>query len=771
MAAVLEAVEAAQRAAKVALEAAEAATRSADAAAMALANDMAGKKPPLATPATFADCALAAPLSAPASAAKDPRHGSSTIRLSPSSIELETVDDATTQLSPPPLPRRQRSSQAAVPVQPRGSSSQPVAPLARRQQSLPNMAETPSPHSALRETSTPRRLSLRETSEGSGLSKWAASLPRRQRSTPGTLVVENSGSSKFRGVDDILESPSSKFRPPTALVRRASKIAEQIATTMAPAGSPSPKSRDSSPFPGDRLSENSEASFIRPGRDSSRGAKGREASTNEVREQREQRMRRHRLVRRDAPFHQSSGKIFMDRTAMRNKELNLIGLGDWFHVLLEGRSTYLVLLLITVYTVIIIIFAGIYMGIDGERSACGLAEPGTTLSFHTAFAFSVETMTTIGYGIPHDTEAFFSGCISLTLAVYGQSLTFIILNAALLGIIFARVGRANARAAQIIFSDKAVIRCVRGKFYLNLQVAEASFLDYHPIVEAHVRVYAVLHERMSTTARQPTAGNVADAGNGIALFQTRVLRITNPNDELGGMLFLATPQQISHRIDRWSPLFPPSGYTKHTIAEKVEEKMAATKVVADLAAGRIKRPRPLYAPIFPGLVLREDDVDANEMIEAEIKERENLADEIEEEIQSRRGASRPPRPETPRADAETPCDKPTTPGSSPTQGRFVRPKQGPLASEDDLRHMREEIRRHIIDSELEIIVLVEAIEPSSSNTFQARHSYMASDIEFDSQFAPTMSVKSDGRAHLDWNCFHKTTPVQFNTRAVNSSLS
>ena len=148
-------------------------------------------------------------------------------------------------------------------------------------------------------------------------------------------------------------------------------------------------------------------------------------------------------------------------------------------------------------------------------------------------------MTTIGYGIPHDTDAFFSGCItltltltltptptltphdtdafflgvhigdssrsavtvygqpltsialiatrrppnelgrciSLTLAVYGQSLTFIMLNAALLGIIFARVGRANARAAQIIFSDKAVIRCVRGKFYLNLQVTEAALLD------------------------------------------------------------------------------------------------------------------------------------------------------------------------------------------------------------------------------------------------------------------------------------------------------
>ena len=35
-------------------------------------------------------------------------------------------------------------------------------------------------------------------------------------------------------------------------------------------------------------------------------------------------------------------------------------------------------------------------------------------------------------------------------------------------------------------------------------------------------------------------------------------RLTNPNDELGGMMFLATPQIVSHRIDRWSPMFPPA---------------------------------------------------------------------------------------------------------------------------------------------------------------------------------------------------------------------
>ena len=31
-----------------------------------------------------------------------------------------------------------------------------------------------------------------------------------------------------------------------------------------------------------------------------------------------------------------------------------------------------------------------------------------------------------------------------------------------------------------------------------LQVGEASFFTYHPVVEAHVRVYAVLHEEART---------------------------------------------------------------------------------------------------------------------------------------------------------------------------------------------------------------------------------------------------------------------------------
>ena len=78
-----------------------------------------------------------------------------------------------------------------------------------------------------------------------------------------------------------------------------------------------------------------------------------------------------------------------------------------------------------------------------------------------------------------------------TPVVYFEAVIFIILNASIVGVLFARVAAANRRASQIIFSDKAVIRCVRNRFYFMLQVGEASFFTYHPVVEAHVRLYAV----------------------------------------------------------------------------------------------------------------------------------------------------------------------------------------------------------------------------------------------------------------------------------------
>ena len=38
------------------------------------------------------------------------------------------------------------------------------------------------------------------------------------------------------------------------------------------------------------------------------------------------------------------------------------------------------------------------------------------------------------------------------------------------------------------------------------------------------------------------------------------MRLNHPNDENGGMLFLALPTICTHRIDPWSPLCPPRGF-------------------------------------------------------------------------------------------------------------------------------------------------------------------------------------------------------------------
>merc|ERR1712061_123064 len=40
-------------------------------------------------------------------------------------------------------------------------------------------------------------------------------------------------------------------------------------------------------------------------------------------------------------------------------------------------------------------------------------------------------------------------------------------------------------------------------------------------------------------------------------YQTCLTRLQHPDDELGGMLLPALPQLVIHRVDPWSPLWPP----------------------------------------------------------------------------------------------------------------------------------------------------------------------------------------------------------------------
>lgn len=69
---------------------------------------------------------------------------------------------------------------------------------------------------------------------------------------------------------------------------------------------------------------------------------------------------------------------------------------DKFHVALSMPAFALFGLCIASYTVVMLIFAGIYVALDGPHSECGIAPAGLWPTFYNAFAFSLETMTTIG---------------------------------------------------------------------------------------------------------------------------------------------------------------------------------------------------------------------------------------------------------------------------------------------------------------------------------------------------------------------------------------
>jgi potassium inwardly-rectifying channel subfamily J protein 9 len=105
-----------------------------------------------------------------------------------------------------------------------------------------------------------------------------------------------------------------------------------------------------------------------------------------------------RLVQRNLAFHQSRNIL----QVAHNKGFNIGRLirHDYFHVLLRLPLWKIVMLIIFSWTVVILFFAGVYYANGQMQSnpSCALGLNGTPVSFATAFAFSLETCSTVGYG-------------------------------------------------------------------------------------------------------------------------------------------------------------------------------------------------------------------------------------------------------------------------------------------------------------------------------------------------------------------------------------
>ena len=106
-----------------------------------------------------------------------------------------------------------------------------------------------------------------------------------------------------------------------------------------------------------------------------------------------------------------------------------------------------------------------------------------------AYFFSLETMATIGYGTR---DIFFGDSWIMSIVLTSQIFVKIITDAIIIGVIYCRISRPNKRAATIVFSDNAIIKVINNQLFFTFRVCE---LRKHQLVEAHIRCYAIRHER------------------------------------------------------------------------------------------------------------------------------------------------------------------------------------------------------------------------------------------------------------------------------------
>ncbi len=384
-----------------------------------------------------------------------------------------------------------------------------------------------------------------------------------------------------------------------------------------------------------------------------------------------------RMILRNMPFKQSNNQCQVVNKYTSKSSLNKLLLSDWFHVLLRIKMHYSICALLSLWLGMILFFAFVYVRIDLFYDGnCGLGIPPASISFPAAFAFSLETCTTVGYGLPGKSNAFFeSNCLGLQSTVFFQMTWSMLFNAFLFAFFYSQLSKSERRSLQLVFSDKLCINVSRdGKVCASVQCYDID--SAFPVVEAHARMYLLDHK-----------------------LQLNPLRLTHPDDNLGGMLYPSIPQKIIHHIDYHSALAP-------------------------------THPMPLLSSPRTNSGIQLRSFDHEEIICPVCGDKfgtyERLASHarFNKMIEKQEGY--------PIEDSHQ---------------AFEMPETSPLTLQ--------EVTDHIEKTMSEIMVVVEAIDPQLSGTFQANQSYKYQDIVFGADHESCTSITPDNKILVDMKTFHK----------------
>ncbi|KAJ9581211.1 hypothetical protein L9F63_023611, partial [Diploptera punctata] len=152
--------------------------------------------------------------------------------------------------------------------------------------------------------------------------------------------------------------------------------------------------------------------------------------------------------------------------------------------------------------------------------------------FASCFLFSVETQHTIGYGSRHTTEE----CPEAIFVMCLQSIVGVMIQAFMVGIVFAKLSRPKKRTQTLLFSRNAVICQRDGHLCLMFRVGD---MRKSHIVEAHVRAQLIRRK-------------VTQEGEVLPYYQHE---LTVGGDGEEDKIFFIWPTTIVHKIDPSSPLY------------------------------------------------------------------------------------------------------------------------------------------------------------------------------------------------------------------------
>jgi Inward rectifier potassium channel transmembrane domain/Inward rectifier potassium channel C-terminal domain len=305
-----------------------------------------------------------------------------------------------------------------------------------------------------------------------------------------------------------------------------------------------------------------------------------------------------RLLDRDSAYYQSRGRwrvqhVRRSTTRYYHHQGEEDGVGEgeptrtafskqfwdeWFHLLAYQRTATLLLILISLYTAIVVYFAAVFYILSKYGEKREIHEDGSIsilpfcdLDIHShmeALYFSLSTMATIGYGV---SDYYFGGCWSPLLLVLMEVCCGICFDAVATSLLFLRVSRGHKRGKTVLFSNKAVVRRVRGEPVLMFRVVE---LRRHQLHGASIRAFCVRHERhvTSSSLQQPPSNQIVETHASTSPlpppnfsletvhFVTKPINLStgNASSEKCVNILMSLPQVLVHRLDSMSPLLPPS---------------------------------------------------------------------------------------------------------------------------------------------------------------------------------------------------------------------